>query len=65
MWVAGMQAPGFNATINLLCGADQVLLISCSISFICEQGVMIMGYRPTVQFPEDYLHAKCSMIKET
>lgn len=57
-----MWASVFNTTVDLLCAADQVLLASCSISFISEQGMIITGYWPTVKFPEDNLHAKSFML---
>lgn len=57
-----MQASVSNTAIDLMCAADQVLLASCSISFISEQGMVITGYWPTVKFPEDNLHAKCFML---
>lgn len=57
-----MQASVSNTAIDLMCAADQVLLASCSIFFISEQGMVITGYWPTVKFPEDNLHAKCFML---
>lgn len=61
-----MQVAGifFNITIDLLCTADQVLLASCSISFITEQVMIITGYWPAITFPEDNLHAECFMLKK-